>query len=265
MDLSKPSIMGVLNVTPDSFYVGSRVQSHGLILSLAGKMLEEGADILDIGGYSTRPGASNIPVKEEIERVVNAILVVKKEYPNAVLSVDTFRSVVVRRAFDAGADIINDVSGGQLDPSMFTTVAELRAPYILMHMRGTPENMTELTNYDHLMNDLIDFFQKKLNELHSLGVADVVLDPGIGFAKTQEQGFEVLRQLNYLQILDSPIMVGVSRKSLIYKNLNCTPEEALNGTTALHMHALINGARLLRVHDVKEAAETVKLYNLLQA
>lgn len=265
MDLSKPKIMGILNVTPDSFYAGSRVQARGLILSLAGKMLEAGADILDIGGYSTRPGASNIPVKEEIERVVNAIQVIKQEYPSAVISIDTFRSEVARRAVGVGAAIINDVSGGQLDPGMFSMVADLRVPYILMHMRGTPENMNDLTSYDHLMNELVDFFQKKLHDLHALGVADVIVDPGIGFAKTAEQGFEILRHLDFLQVLDSPILVGVSRKSLIYKNLNCTPEEALNGTTALHMHALMKGARFLRVHDVKEAAETVKLYNLLQA
>lgn len=265
MDVSTPTIMGILNVTPDSFYAGSRVQSRGLILSLAGKMLEEGADILDIGGYSTRPGAGNIPAKEEAERVVEAIKVVKQEYPKAVVSIDTFRSEVAKKAIVAGADIINDVSGGQLDPAMFSTVAELQVPYILMHMRGTPENMTTLTNYDYLLNDLVDYFQKKLHALHELGVADVIIDPGIGFAKTAEQVFEVLRYLDYLEVLETPILVGVSRKSMIYKSLGITPEEALNGTTALHMHALMKGARILRVHDVKEAAETVKLYNLLQA
>jgi dihydropteroate synthase len=265
MDLSRPVIMGILNVTPDSFYAGSRAQSHGSIVSLAGKMLEEGAEILDIGGYSTRPEASNIPVKEEVARVVDAIRAVKQEYPAAVISIDTFRSEVARQAVEAGAEIINDVSGGQLDPIMFATVAELRVPYILMHMRGTPENMETLTSYDHLMNDLIDYFQRKLHSLHALGVADIVIDPGIGFAKTPEQGFEILRYLDYLQVLETPILVGVSRKSLIHKSLNSTPEESLNGTTALHMHALMNGARVLRAHDVKEAAETVKLYNLLQA
>lgn len=265
MDLSSPMIMGILNVTPDSFYAGSRVQSRGLILSLAGKMLEDGADMLDIGGYSTRPGASNVPVKEEVERIVEAINVIKQEYPTAVISIDTFRSAVARKAVEAGADIINDVSGGQLDPGMFSAVAELRVPYILMHMRGTPENMTSLVDYDHLLNELVDYFQKKLHALRALGVADVVIDPGIGFAKTPEQGFEVLRYLDYLQVLETPVLIGVSRKSLIYKSLNITPEEALNGTTALHMHALMNGARILRVHDVKEAAETVKLFNLLGA
>ncbi len=265
MNLSSPVIMGILNVTPDSFYAGSRVQSRGLILSLAGKMLEDGADILDVGGYSTRPGASNIPTKEEAERVVEAIKVIKQEYPKAVISIDTFRSEVAKKAVAVGADIVNDVSGGQLDPAMFSTVAELKVPYVLMHMRGTPENMTTLTNYDHLLNDLVDYFQKKLHALHALGVADVIIDPGIGFAKTAEQGFEVLRYLDYLEVLETPILVGVSRKSLIYKSLGITPEEALNGTTALHMHALMKGARILRVHDVKEAAETVKLYNLLRA
>lgn len=265
IDLSSPLIMGILNVTPDSFYVKSRVQTRGLILAQAGKMLEEGADMLDIGGYSTRPGAGNIPIKEELDRVIDAINMIRQEYPSAIISIDTFRSEVAKRAVEAGAGIVNDVSGGQLDPQMFNTVAELGVPYVLMHMRGTPENMMELTHYDHLINDVLDFFQKKMSELHGLGVADVIIDLGIGFAKTPEQGFELLRHLSHLQILNTPVLIGVSRKSLIYKSLNSTPEDALNGTTALHMHALMNGARLLRVHDVKEAAETVKLYNLLGA
>ncbi len=263
-DLSSPVIMGILNVTPDSFYAGSRVQSRGMILSKAGKMLEDGAAILDVGGYSTRPGADNITLKEELKRTVQAVEIIKQEYPSCIVSVDTFRSQVAKAAIASGADIINDVSGGQLDPQMFATVSELNVPYIMMHMRGTPENMTELTVYDDLMNMLLDFFQSRLHDLRAMGVADVIIDPGIGFAKKAEQSFEVLKYLNYLSVLDTPIMVGVSRKSLIYKSLGITQEEALNGTTALHMHALMNDAGLLRVHDVKEAFETVKLYNLLR-
>jgi len=260
VDLNTPKIMGILNVTPDSFYAGSRIQNIEMAAQKAQEMLNNGADIIDIGGYSTRPGADDISVEDEIERTVPIIEYLIKTKPDLIISIDTFRSEVARKAVAAGASIINDVSGGNLDDRMFETVAELGVPYILMHMRGTPQTMKELNQYDHLLNDITKEIESKKQQLLSLGVSDIIIDPGFGFAKNITQNYEILRNLGYFKRMKLPILAGVSRKSMIYKTLKSTPEEALNGTTALNMAALINGASILRVHDVKEAAETVRLY-----
>ena len=252
--------MGILNTTPDSFYSGSRSQELDNSILLAEKMLNDGADIIDIGGYSTRPGADEISIEEEIERTVPVIEVLAKKKPEAVISIDTFRSEVALQAVKAGANLINDVSGGNLDNQMFQTVANLGVPFILMHMRGTPATMKSLNDYKHLLNDITKELEEKKQKLLSLGVSDILIDPGFGFAKNIAQNYEILRNLGYFKRLKLPILAGVSRKSMIYKTLKTTPEEALNGTTALNMAALINGASVLRVHDVKQAVEIVKLY-----
>ncbi len=262
LDLSLPRVMGILNITPDSFYEGSRSGQEKEILDKAGKMLEDGATILDIGGYSSRPGATDISTEEEWLRVEKAIRLILKHFPDAILSADTFRAEVARRAIGEGASIINDISGGELDPAMFATVAELQVPYILMHMRGTPQTMKDLNQYQHLVHDIFDYFAKKLNKLRCLGVNDIVIDPGFGFAKNIDQNYEILRELNYFSALGVPLLAGLSRKSLIYKKLHTNPSEALNGTTVLNTISLIHGASLLRVHDVKEAVEAVKLFKL---
>ena len=259
LDLTIPKVMGVLNVTPDSFYDGGKNSLPSLILEKATKMIGDGASILDIGGYCSRPNAVHISEQEEIDRVVPAIKLIKKEFPDSAISIDTFRAKVAQKAIDAGADMINDISGGNLDSEMFETVAKNHVPYVLMHMKGTPQNMQSLTNYESIQVELMDYFQNKLYKLHEIGVADVILDVGIGFAKTLEQNFDLLNNLQLFEILSSPILVGISRKSLIYKTLGCTANDSLNGTTALNMIALQNGASLLRVHDVKEAIEAVKL------
>lgn len=263
VDLRTPAVMGILNITPDSFYTGSRLTAETEILKQAGKMLTEGAMFLDIGGYSSRPGATDIPVEEELKRVITAVKVINKEFPEAFMSVDTFRAEVARHAVQEGASIINDISAGELDPSMFDTVARLNVPYIAMHMRGTPQTMKELTHYENVVRELMDYFIDKINRLKALGVNDVVIDPGLGFAKTVEQNFEVLAQLNHFTHLDKPVLAGLSRKSMIWKTLGVTAADSLNGTTALNMTALMKGASILRVHDVKEAIEVVKLASQL--
>ncbi|MFP4091524.1 MAG: dihydropteroate synthase [Cyclobacteriaceae bacterium] len=261
VDLSHPIVMGILNVTPDSFYDGGRyIQNDSRLLRQAEKMLTEGATILDIGGYSSRPGAEHISTEEEKKRVVNSIDLVSKSFPEAYISVDTFRSEVAREAVAAGACMINDISGGQLDEQMFDTVAELQLPYVLMHMRGTPQTMKQLTDYDDLMLDLIDYFQKRIAVLREKGVKDIIVDPGFGFAKTIDQNFMLLSRMADLQLLEVPILAGLSRKSMIYRRLDIPVEEALNGTSVLNTMALMNGAGILRVHDVKEAIQTIKLY-----
>ena len=262
LDLQIPRIMGILNITPDSFYSQSRLQTEKEILDLAGKMLEEGADILDIGGYSSRPDAGDISPAEEWQRVEKALKLLVKHYPRAVFSIDTFRAEVARKAVLEGAGIINDISGGELDEAMFGTVAQLQVPYIMMHMRGTPQNMKTLNQYENLLHEIFDYFALKLNKLRDLGVNDIVVDPGFGFAKNISQNYELLRNMNYFRALGVPVLAGLSRKSLIYKKLHITPEEALNGTTVLNTISLMQGASILRVHDVKEAAEVIKLYKL---
>lgn len=262
VDISTPIVMGVLNVTPDSFYDGGKYTRERRILERVEEMLGEGAGIIDIGGYSSRPGATDISTEEEKKRVVESINLVSKTFPEAYISIDTFRASVAREAVNAGACIINDISGGALDEKMFDTVAKMGVPYVLMHMQGTPKTMTQLTSYNNLLLDILDYFQQKVARLRALGVADIIIDPGFGFAKTPDQSYELLRWLASFQVLNLPVMAGLSRKSMIYRKLGIKPEEALNGTTVLNTIALMNGATILRVHDVKEAIETIKLYKL---
>ena len=261
IDLEVPKVMGVLNITPDSFYSGSRYMEEDAILTAAGKMLEDGADFLDVGGYSSRPGADDIPPDEE-KRVLRAIKLISGEFPGAVISVDTFRADIAREAvFDCGARMINDISGGESDSEMFPLIAELNIPYIMMHMRGNPRNMQYNTEYDDVVADILKWFGPRIVTLQSAGVKDIIIDPGLGFAKTIKDNFELLRRLNNFSIAGLPVLVGVSRKSMIWRTLEITPDESLNGTSVLNTVALMNGADILRVHDVKEAVETVRLIN----
>ena len=252
--------MGIVNVTPDSFYDGGKYKSASAVLQQVEHMLEQGATFIDIGGYSTRPGADELTLDEEKKRVLPIIEQVNERFPDACLSIDTFNAPVARAAVEAGAHLINDVSGGNLDGQMFNTVADLKVPYVLMHMRGTPQTMKTLTQYDNLVNDIAGELQQKISQLQALDVTDIIIDPGFGFAKTIDQNFELLRQLSLFQLLELPLLAGLSRKSMIYKRLKITSDEALNGTTALNMVALVNGASILRVHDVREAMQTVELY-----
>ena len=262
--IGQPIVMGILNVTPDSFYDGGQHQHTDAIQAKAGQMLAEGATIIDVGGYSSRPGAADVAESEEQQRVLHAIETVLKAHPEAIISVDTFRASVARAAVQAGALLVNDISGGQLDAQMFATVAQLKVPYIMMHMRGTPANMKQLTSYDNLLNEMLAYFGSRLAQLRALGVADVVIDPGFGFAKNRKQNFALLRHLAYFKQLNCLLLAGVSRKSMIWKTLDLTPADALNGTTALHVLALQNGASILRVHDVKEAMQAIELYTITQ-
>lgn len=259
IDLSTPKIMGILNVTPDSFYDGGLYNNEHDILTKAEKLILEGADFLDIGGYSSRPGAPDISSEEEWNRVQRAIKPIKKEFPGIVLSIDTFRANVAQRAVNEGSDMINDISAGQLDKDMFKTVAALQVPYVVMHMRGTPQSMSRLTQYDNLIKEVIDYFHGILFQISLYGIKDILIDPGFGFAKTLDQNFELLNNLEQLHILDKPLLIGLSRKSMIWKTLSTTPEFSLNGTTALNAVGLMKGASVLRVHDVKEAKETINL------
>ena len=263
IDFSTPKVMGIINVTPDSFYDGGKTTDLDSILKQAEQMLTEGATFLDIGGYSSRPHATDISEEEEINRVVPAIKAILEQFPDAYISIDTFRSSVAEQAVEAGACMVNDISGGTIDKKMFATVAELQVPYVLMHMRGTPQTMTQETDYDDLTKEVLYFFSEQLAHARKTGINDIVIDPGFGFAKTKEQSFELLQQMELLQQLDVPILAGVSRKSMIYKTLGVSAEEALNGTTVLHTIALQKGASILRVHDVKEAMESIKLTQML--
>ncbi len=259
LDLSTPKIMGIVNTTPDSFYENSRTSTLDSILIQAEKHLNEGADFIDIGGYSTRPGASEISIDEEIKRIEEPIQLIKSAFPNCLISCDTFRSKVAQVAIDSGADIINDISGGELDKEMFTLIAKNKTPYILMHSKGTPQTMQQQTDYKSIFKEMINYFSSKIEYLHELGLTELIIDPGFGFAKTIEQNYEILNKLNDFYFLKCPILVGVSRKSMIYKKLNNTPNEALNGTTVLNTIAVTKGANILRVHDVKEAKEIIQL------
>lgn len=263
LDLSTPKVMGILNVTPDSFYDGNRHITVSTALHQTEKMVSEGVDIIDIGGYSSRPGADDISEAEELSRVVPIIEGIRKEFSELIISIDTFRTPVARAAIESGASMINDISAGELDPSMFDLVAAVQVPYVAMHMRGTPQTMIKHTIYTNLVKEVIDHLHTKISKLHQLGVKDVVVDPGFGFAKTAAQNFELLRQLDALKILGQPVLVGLSRKSMIWRTLGITPDEALNGTTTLNTIALLKGASILRVHDVKEAVEAVKLVNFV--
>ncbi|MDP2187480.1 MAG: dihydropteroate synthase [Sphingobacteriaceae bacterium] len=266
IDLSQPVIMGILNLTPDSFFAGSRQWQIApeVLLEKAAKMLEQGALFLDLGAYSTRPGAADISVEEEIDRLLPALENLRKQLPQALLSVDTFRSKVAEQALLAGAHLINDVSGGTLDAAMFATVAHYKVPYVLMHMRGTPQTMQQHTQYNQLVPEVISELLNKARELHQLGVTDVILDPGFGFAKTIDQNFEMLRQLDQLVQYGYPVLAGLSRKSMVYRTLKGTAETALNGTTVLNTIALSKGARILRVHDVQPAAEAIQLWKKIE-
>lgn len=260
IDLKVPKVMGILNVTPDSFYKGSRFNSEKEIIDAAQKMLEEGADFLDIGGYSSRPGAYEISVEEEKQRVLKAVRYVSKEFPRAIISVDTFRAEVAREAIcDCGAHIVNDISGGNADPTMSELIIELNVPYIIMHMQGTPQTMQKSPAYEDVVSEILIWFGQKVVSLMAAGVKDIIIDPGIGFGKNSGHNFEILRRLGEFRIAGLPLMVGLSRKSLIWKTLDISPGESLNGTSALNAVALMNGADILRVHDVREAVETVKL------
>lgn len=261
ISLQEQWVMGILNVTPDSFYDGGAHNSIQTAIAQTEKLLNEGAQIIDVGGYSTRPNADDIALQEEINRVVPVIAALKQKFPNIIISIDTFRAEVARQAIQHGAAMINDISAGELDPTMFETVAALQVPYILMHNRGTPQNMQNQTDYTNMMDEIITFFSTKINKLKALGVNDLIIDPGFGFAKTLDQNYELLQKLSYFNVLELPILVGLSRKSMVYKLLQTTAAEALNGTTVLHTLALEQGASILRVHDVKEAVETITLVN----
>ena len=261
LDLSKPLVMGILNITPDSFYEGSRMKSKDAILATVQTMLEEGASIIDIGGVSTRPGAATVSLEEELNRVIPAIDRIVDEFPDVIISVDTFRAEVASKAVRAGASIVNDVSGGRLDSKMFETIAELDVPYVLMHSRGDSKNMQSLTDYKNVVQDVISELSRDLQKLRSLGVKDIIIDPGFGFAKTIDQNYELLNGLEHFKVLACPLLVGVSRKSMIYKRLKINSEEALNGTTVLNTIGVTKGAKILRVHDVKEAMQVVGLTN----
>ncbi len=264
IDLSAPKVMGILNITPDSFYDGGRYATPKVILDSVEKMLSDGATFIDIGAYSSRPGATDITEDEELHRILPIINLVLKEFPNVLLSVDTFRSRVAKKCLQVGAAMINDISGGRLDVKMMGVVSEFQAPYILMHMRGTPQTMKAQTEYDDLIKILIRYFSEQVALAREKKINDIIIDPGFGFAKTIAQNFTLLQHLDLLKILALPMLVGISRKSMIYKTLDSAPKNALNGTTALHMVALQNGANILRVHDVKEAVECVLLYNELE-
>jgi dihydropteroate synthase len=263
IDLSTPKVMGIINLTPDSFYADSRQPAITDALHKAEKMLSEGATFLDLGAYSSRPGAEDISVQEEMDRLIPVVEAIVAKFPNAVLSIDSFRAQVAEEAIKAGGHIINDISGGELDADMFATVARLQVPYILMHMKGNPKTMNSLANYDDVFNDVLDYFIAKHQQLKKLGANDVILDPGFGFAKKPEHGYALLNRLEDFHKLDLPILVGVSRKKMIYGPLGITADEALNGTTVLNTIAITKGANILRVHDVKEAIQAIKLVGYL--
>lgn len=266
LDLSEPQVMGILNVTPDSFYADSRCKTDVDIANKVRQMIGEGADMIDIGAYSSRPGADEVSPQEEKDRLRQGLSIVKDIAPDIILSVDTFRADVARMCVEEyGVHIINDISGGELDSLMFETVAELGVPYILMHMQGTPQTMQLAPHYDNLMAEMLQYFGKKVQQLHELGVKDVILDPGFGFAKTLDHNYELMAHLQDLQVLGLPMLVGISRKSMIYRLLDTTPAESLNGTTVLNTIALSKGASILRVHDVKACREAVTLYQKMQA
>ena len=257
--VDKPLVMGIINATPDSFYEDSRQQTVDAILRQAEKMIKDDADVLDIGGQSTRPGSSVVGAEEELKRVIGAIKAIHHNFPETFISIDTYFSLVAKEAVAAGASIINDISAGSMDENMFATVAALQVPYVLMHMKGTPQTMQESPRYDNVTREVLDFFIGKIDELKKAGINDIIIDPGFGFGKTIAHNFELLRNLAVFKIIDHPLLLGISRKSTIYKTLAVQPTEALNGTTVLNTIGLMNGASILRVHDVKEAKETIKL------
>ena len=258
--LDRPVVMGILNVTPDSFFAGSRKRTEAEIAVRIEEILAQGGDWIDIGGYSSRPDATPVTADEEMRRLELGLEILSRDYPSVPVSVDTFRADVARCCVEKyGVAMINDISAGELDPEMFRTVADLKVPYIMMHMRGTPQTMASLTDYTNLMDEIMLYFAEKVRQLRLMGVSDLILDPGFGFSKTLEQNYELMAHLREFGIFDLPILVGISRKRMIYQLLGGLPEESLNGTTALHAYALLNGADILRVHDVKEAVEVVRI------
>jgi dihydropteroate synthase len=259
VDLSEPKVMGIVNITPDSFFAGSRAQEKDELLKKVGSMINEGADIIDIGSFSTRPGSKEITIKEELKRLLPAIEIIRKDFPDCYLSVDTFRAQVAKESLAEGADIINDIGGLQLDPKMAEVIAEKNTPYILMHGVNTLKTMHQTSDNDELFRDVCYFFSEKLALLESLGATEVILDPGLGFGKTVAQNFDLLSKLELFQLLERPLLMGVSRKSMIYKKLQTSPEDALNGTTCLNTVGLMKGANIFRVHDVKQMKENINL------
>lgn len=265
IDLSTPKVMGILNVTPDSFYDGGVYKNDAQLLNRVETMLNHGATFIDVGGYSSRPGADDVTLEEELKRVVPIVKLILKHYPETLISVDTFRSEVAKQSIAVGAALINDISAGHLDENMLATVGRLSVPYIMMHLKGTPKTMQQHTKYEDLVKEVLSYFAERIAAAHAFQIKDIIIDPGFGFAKTLEQNYELLNKLELLKLAEKPILVGVSRKSMIYRTLNTKSSEALNGTTALNMVALEHGASILRVHDVKEAMECVNLFNQLKA
>ena len=266
MELQSPQVMGILNITPDSFYAGSRKQTEADILSRTRQILDEGASIIDIGAYSSRPNAEHISPDEEMQRLRTALHLINRDFPDAVISIDTFRADVARMCVEEyGAAIINDISAGQMDEQMFTTIAQLRVPYIIMHMQGTPQDMQTNPHYENLLKEVFFYFSEKVQKLRDLGVKDIILDPGFGFGKTLEHNYQLMNHLEEFSVFDLPLLVGISRKSMIYKLLESTPEEALNGTSILNTIALLKGANILRVHDVKAATEAIAIVQKMKS
>ena len=263
IDLSTPKVMGILNCTPDSFYDGGKYKSESQLLSQVEKMLSDGATFVDIGAYSSKPNAEFVAEEEELNRLLPVIELVLKSFPETIISVDTFRSKIAQSAIENGAAIINDISAGNLDEKMLETVAKLQVPYIMMHMKGTPQTMQTLTQYNNICKEMLFYFSERVGKARSFGINDIIIDPGFGFAKTLEQNYEVMQKLELFQMSELPLLVGISRKSMIYKTLETTAENSLNGTTFLNAISLQKGANILRVHDVKEAVESVKLFNKL--
>ncbi|MFB9055337.1 dihydropteroate synthase [Mariniflexile ostreae] len=263
IDLSSPKVMGILNITPDSFYDGGAYKSEKEILNHVERILNDGATFIDVGAYSSKPNADDVSEHEELHRILPIVELILKHFPDVLLSIDTFRSAVAQNCIEAGACMINDISAGQLDDNMLQTIAQLHVPYIMMHMRGTPQNMQQHTDYDNLVKTMIYYFSERIAAATKLGIVDLIIDPGFGFAKTLEQNYNLLNTLELLKIIERPLLIGVSRKSMIYKLLETTANQALNGTTVLNTVALQKGASILRVHDVKEAMECIKLINAL--
>ena len=265
IDLNTPKVMGILNVTPNSFYDGGMYKSNSEMLTKVGKMLSEGATFIDVGAYSSKPSAEYVSEEEELQRIIPIINLILEYYPETLLSVDTFRSEVAKICIENGAAIINDISAGNLDDKMLETIAKYNVPYIMMHMRGTPETMQKMTSYEDIVKEILFYFSEKVAKARSFGINDLIVDPGFGFAKTLDQNYEVLKKMELFEILDLPLLAGFSRKSMIYKTLQTSADEALNGTTVLNTVALTKGAKILRVHDVKEAMECVSLFNKMNA
>ena len=264
ISFNKPLVMGILNLTPDSFYDGGRYTNTKDIVAHVNNMLNDGADIIDIGAVTTKPNSGKVSVTEEMKRLEGHLKIIRKEFPNALLSIDTFHSEIAKMAVDNGVNIINDISGGAFDKEMFKTVAQLKIPYILMHIQGTPQNMQNNPHYDNVVSEIITYFNHKINQLRELDIQDIIIDPGFGFGKTVEHNFELLDNLTMFSIFNLPILVGVSRKSMICKVLGVNPDKALNGTTVIQTVALLKGANIIRVHDVKEAVESIQLLSNLQ-